>query len=80
MLNYWRAIKRTAAPYSIGKYLKAVDMYTNENGEIVKVEENRRVYVQLWVRTLEVAFFVTLFCFLMGLSNCTFISNYTYEI
>ena len=63
---YWRAIKRTAAPYSIGKYLKAVDMYTNENGEIVKVEESRRVYVQLWVRTLEVAFFVTLFCFLMG--------------
>lgn len=65
-VNYWRAIKRTAPPYSIGKYLKAVDMYTNENGEIVKVEENRRVYVQLWVRTLEVAFFVTLFCFLMG--------------
>ena len=63
---YWRAIKRTAAPYSIGKYLKAVDMYTNENGEVVKVEENRRVYVQLWLRTLEVAFFVTLFCFLMG--------------
>ena len=63
---YWRAIKRTAAPYSVGKYLKAVDMYTNENGEMVKVEESRRVYVQLWVRTLEVAFFVTLFCFLMG--------------
>ena len=58
---YWQAIKRTAAPYSIGKYLKAVDMYTNESGKIVKVEENRRVYVQLWVRTLEVAFFVTLF-------------------
>jgi putative spermidine/putrescine transport system permease protein len=65
-VDYWRAIKRTAAPYSIGKYLKAVDMYTNENGEVVKVEENRRVYVQLWLRTLEVAFFVTLFCFLMG--------------
>ena len=63
---YWRAIKRTAAPYSIGKYLKAVDMYTNENGEIVKVKEDRRIYVQLWLRTLEIAFFVTLFCFLMG--------------
>ena len=63
---YWRAIKRTAAPYSIGKYLKAVDMVTNENGDIVKVEESRRIYVQLWIRTLEVAFFVTLFCFLMG--------------
>ena len=53
---YWQAIKRTASPYSVGKYLKAVDMYTNENGEIVKVDESRRVYMQLWIRTLEVAF------------------------
>ena len=65
-VNYWRAIKRTAPPYSIAKYLKAVDMYTDENENIVKVEEGRRVYVKLWLRTLEVAFFVTLFCFLMG--------------
>ena len=63
---YWQAIKRTSAPYSIGKYLKAVDMYTDENGKIVKVEESRRVHVKLWLRTLEVAFFVTVFCFLMG--------------
>ena len=65
-VSYWRAIKRTAPPYTIGKYLKAVDMVTDENGDIVKVEESRRVYTQLWLRTLEVAFFVTLFCFLMG--------------
>jgi putative spermidine/putrescine transport system permease protein len=65
-VSYWRAIKRTAPPYSIGKYLKAVDMVIDENGDIVKVEEGRRIYTQLWLRTLEVAFFVTLFCFLMG--------------
>ena len=65
-VSYWRAIKRTAPPYSIAKYLKAVDMITDENGNVVKVEENRRIYVKLWIRTLEVAFFVTLFCFLMG--------------
>jgi putative spermidine/putrescine transport system permease protein len=63
---YWRAIKRTAPPYSIGKYLKAVDMVQDENGDIVKVEESRRIYSQLWLRTLEIAFFVTLLCFLMG--------------
>ena len=63
---YWQAIKRTAPPYSIGKYLKAVDMVKDENGNIVKVEESRRIYIQLWLRTLEVAFFVTLLCFLMG--------------
>jgi putative spermidine/putrescine transport system permease protein len=65
-VSYWQAIKRTAPPYTIAKYLKAVDMVTDSNGNIVKVEESRRIYSKLWLRTLEVAFFVTLFCFLMG--------------
>ena len=65
-VSYWQAIKRTAPPYTVAKYLKAVDMVIDENGDIVKVEEDRRIYAKLWLRTLEVAFFVTLFCFLMG--------------
>ena len=65
-VEYWRAVKRTAPPYTIGKYLKAVDMYKDQNGDIVQVEEKRRVYKTLWIRTLEVAFFVTVFCFFMG--------------
>ena len=65
-VSYWRAIKRTAPPYTVAKYLKAVDMYTDENGDIVQVEEGRRIYKKLWFRTLQVALFVTLFTFLMG--------------
>ena len=65
-VTYWQAMKRTAPPYTIGKYLKAVDMYKDQNGQIVQVEEKRRVYKKLWVRTVEVAFFVTIFCFFMG--------------
>ena len=63
---YWRAIKRTAPPYSVAKYLKAVDMFEDENGNYVQVEEKRRIYKKLWIRTFEVAFFVTILCFLMG--------------
>ena len=65
-VEYWRAVKRTAPPYTIGKYLKAVDMYKDQNGDIIQVEEKRRVYKKLWIRTVEVAFFVTIFCFFMG--------------
>ena len=65
-VSYWRAIKRTAPPYSVAKYLKAVDMIEDENGKYVQVEEKRRIYKKLWIRTFEVAFFVTIFCFLMG--------------
>ena len=41
-------------------------MYSNEDGKIVQVAEDRRIHRILWSRTLEVAFFVTLFCFLMA--------------
>jgi len=65
-VEYWRAIKRRAPNYTYAKYLKGVDMYENEEGTIVQVEESRRVHKKLWLRTLEIAFFVTLFCFLMA--------------
>jgi len=65
-VEYWRAIKRRAPAYSYVKYLKGIDMYENEDGKIVQVEEDRRIHKTLWLRTLEVAFFVTLFCFLMA--------------
>ena len=65
-VEYWRAIKRRAPAYTYQKYLKGRDMYENEKGEIVNVSEDRRVHRILWLRTLEIAFFVTVFCFLMA--------------
>ena len=65
-VEYWQAIKRRAPAITGQKYLKGMDMYQNESGEIVSVEEDRRIHRILWLRTLEIAFFVTLFCFLMA--------------
>mgnify|MGYP001309982715 FL=1 len=65
-VEYWRAIKRTAPPYTVAKYLKGMDLYLNEEGNITQVSEDRRIHRILWLRTLEIAFFVTVFCFLMG--------------
>ncbi len=65
-VEYWRALKRRAPSYTYAKYLKGIDMYENEDGKIVQVPEDRRIHKILWMRTLEVAFFVTIFCFLMG--------------
>ena len=65
-VEYWRAIKRRAPAISYSKYLKGMDLIENEDGNIIQVPEDRRVHRVLWLRTLEVAFFVTLFCFLMA--------------
>jgi putative spermidine/putrescine transport system permease protein len=65
-VEYWQAIKRTAPPYTLAKYLKGMDMYYAPDGSIAQVDEDRRIHRILWIRTLEIAFFVTLFCFAMG--------------
>ena len=65
-VEYWRAIKRRAPAISYSKYLKGMDLIENEDGNITQVPKDRRVHRVLWLRTLEVAFFVTLFCFLMA--------------
>jgi putative spermidine/putrescine transport system permease protein len=65
-VEYWRAIKARSPSFTNQKYLKGIDMYTNEKGEIVSVPEERQIHRILWFRTLEVAFFVTVFCFLMA--------------
>ncbi|WP_440634338.1 ABC transporter permease [Candidatus Pelagibacter sp. HIMB1746] len=65
-VEYWQAIKRTAPPYTLAKYLKGMDMYYAADGSIAQVDEDRRIHRILWLRTLEIAFFVTLFCFAMG--------------
>ena len=65
-VEYWRAIKARSSAFTNQKYLKGMDMFTNEKGEIVSVPEDRQIHRILWFRTLEVAFFVTVFCFLMA--------------
>jgi putative spermidine/putrescine transport system permease protein len=65
-VDYWRAIQSRSNSFTKEKYLKGIDMYTDENGKIVSVPEDRQIHRVLWIRTLEVAFFVTVFCFLMA--------------
>ena len=60
-VEFWLAIKRTAPPYTMAKYLKGMDMYVASDGSIAQVDEDRRIHRILWLRTLEIAFFVTLF-------------------
>ena len=78
-VEYWQAIKRTAPPYTLAKYLKGMDMYYAADGSIAQVEEDRRIHRILWLRTLEIAFFVTVFCF-NGISYSSFIGYITNEV
>ena len=65
-IEYLRALKNTAPKYTVAKYLKGVDLLFDEDRNIIQVEESRRIYKILWVRTFNVALWVTIFCFILA--------------
>ncbi|MDA8537799.1 ABC transporter permease [Candidatus Pelagibacter bacterium] len=65
-VDYWIALKNTAPNWSYVKYLKGVDLKLDQDRNIIKVAEDRKIYKTLWLRTLKVAFWVTIFCFILS--------------
>ncbi|MCY3540886.1 MAG: ABC transporter permease [Gammaproteobacteria bacterium] len=65
-LDLWQGIKTAGQRYSAKNYLQAVDLTRADDGSIVSVDEQRRVYNTLYVRTLYVATVVTLLCLVIG--------------
>ena len=65
-IEYLRALKNTAPKYTVAKYLKGVDLLFDEDRNIIQVEESRRIHKILWVRTFNVALWVTVFCFILA--------------
>ena len=63
---YLSALKNTSPNWSYAKYLKGIDMTFDKERNIVQVEESRRIHKILWMRTINVAFWVTLFCFCLA--------------
>jgi len=63
---YLSALKNTSPNWSYAKYLKGIDMKFDQERNIVQVPEDRRIHKILWMRTLNVAFWVTLFCFCLA--------------
>ncbi len=65
-LTLWRGIKEAGTPFSARNYLRAVDLEKSEEGSITLVKEEQRVYGSLYMRTLYVAFMVTLLTLIIG--------------
>lgn len=65
-VEYWVVLKNTAPNFSYAKYLKGLDLKLNQDREIIRIEEDRRIHITLWLRTIKVAFWVTIFCFILS--------------
>ena len=65
-VEYLVALKNTAPNWSYAKYLKGVDLKFDESRNIIQQDEDRRIDKTLWFRTVNVAFWVTIFCFILA--------------
>ncbi len=65
-LETWATIKRASSAYTPFYLLNVLDLKQQADGTVVGVDENRRVYKQILLRTLGISALVTLLTLVLG--------------
>ncbi len=71
----WETLLLTGDRFTADYYLNAVDLQRTVDGDIVRQPETRRVYVDLFIRTIGVSLSVTLLCLAIGYPLAGFIAH-----
>ncbi len=70
----WRIIKREGRPLTASYYVAALDRQYDEDGSVIMRDENRRIYVSLFVRTIMLSVAITFLTFLLGFPIAYYLS------
>ena len=62
----WAAMRTSAFAYTADFYVVATDFVRQPDGSLQRVEENRRIYIYLFVKTFVLSGVITLVCLLLG--------------
>ena len=65
-IETWQAIKVASRTLTPGYLAAAVDMKMQADGSVNLQDEDRRIHITLFFRTLEISLLVTIFCLLLG--------------
>ncbi len=65
-IETWKLIKQFSSEYTSGYFLAAVDAQQKPTGEIVRVEEEARRYIELFERTLKLSIIITVMTLILG--------------
>jgi putative spermidine/putrescine transport system permease protein len=65
-IEFWQSLGAMKDAYTLGYYWNAIDRRYDADKNVIRQNENRRVYVTLWWRTLLVSVMVTVLCLLLG--------------
>ena len=73
--SYWYAMGQMLNKQTPIYYYNAIDRTYDQNQNVVQQEENRRVYVQTWIKTFKVSVYVTFFCLVLGFPVAHLLAN-----
>jgi len=62
----WAAVRTNSQRYTAAFYVTAVDRRFDSRGQVVLVDEDLRIYINLFVRTIWVSSAITALCLLLG--------------
>ena len=62
----WKVIKQFIPKYTAGYFLASVDAKQKLNGDIVRLSEERRIYIDLFWRTLRLSLIITVMTLVLG--------------
>ena len=73
--TYWYAMGQMLNNQTSIYYWNAIDRTFDQDLNVVQQDENRRVYVQTWIKTLKVSIYVTIFCLILGFPVAHLLAN-----
>lgn len=62
----WSTIRNLGDGITMNYYLNALDLRRDQHGDITLVDKNRRIYIDIAIRTFWISALVTFFCVLLG--------------
>ncbi|MEM7422591.1 MAG: ABC transporter permease [Pseudomonadota bacterium] len=74
-IEVWRAIKAAATSFTPAFYLAALDFQYAGDGSVSLQDEDRRIHVKLFLRTMEISLIVTIGCFCLGYPVAWLLAN-----
>ena len=72
---YWQSMAQMLEPRTAIYYWNAIDRTYDIEKNVVMQEENRRMYMKTWWKTLKVSIYVTIYCLILGFPVAHLLAN-----
>ncbi len=73
--TFWYAMGQMLDTTTPIYYWNALDRTYDQDRNVVMQDENRRIYIKTWIKTLKISVYVTIFCLILGFPVAHLLAN-----